>query len=301
MENEGLSVCKNGTFFKTMIEQDPAGILGEAQFRKYGDRLSILVKLLDSTERLVIQCHPTTQFAREHFGSPFGKAECWYILDCDSTACVYLGFKQGITRETWQELFEKQDIRGMLNCLNKFPVAPNELWFVAGGVPHAIGGGSLMIELQEPSDLMVIPERVTPSGIRLSESKLHGGLGFEKMFDCFVYEGYSAEEIKTKYFRKAHWTENELCDVVDETLTDCFAMHTFTVKSKASLDLGQCYAVAIVVEGDFYIESAEGKLDLKKGDSFFIGANSGSLELFGSTKIVLCSPGRSSRLKVNSQ
>lgn len=292
VENEGLSICENGSLFKDIIEQNPGEILGEEQFFQYGGNLSILVKLLDSTERLVIQCHPTAQFAREHFGSPFGKSECWYIVDCDPTACVYLGFKKGVTKETWQALFEKQDIQGMLNCLNKFKVAPNELWFVAGGIPHAIGGGSLIIELQEPSDLMVIPERVTPSGIVLNESKLHGGLGFEKMFDCFDYAGYSEEEIKAKYCREASWAENRLSDVVDETLTDCFAMHTMMLKGQTSLDLGQSYAVAIVLDGSFDMDTTSGKLHFQKGDSFFIGANSGPLAFSGFAKLVLCSPKR---------
>ena len=45
-----------------------------------------------------------------------------------------------------------------------------------GGVPHAIGGGRFMVELQEPSDLMVVAERLTPSD-RASRSvcKSHRG------------------------------------------------------------------------------------------------------------------------------
>jgi mannose-6-phosphate isomerase len=151
------------------------------------------------------------------------------MLDCDSDAHIYLGFKEGITKEKWQELFEKQDVDGMLGCLHKFPVQKGDLWFVAGGVPHAIGGGSLMIELQEPSDLMVIPERVTPSGITLADSKLHGGLGFSKMFDCFEYKGFTAEEIKQKYHRNIKFKENELTPIVAAALTDCFTMYNLAV------------------------------------------------------------------------
>ncbi len=290
IENEGLSICENGKLFKDIVEQNAREILGDEQYSKYGKNTSILVKLLDSIERLVIQCHPTVQFAQKYFLSPFGKTECWYIVSCNQNACVYLGFKKGITKEKWYELFKKQDTKSMLDCLHKFTVKPNDLWFVSGGVPHAIGGGSLMIELQEPSDLMVIPEKITPSGIKLSESKLHGGLGFEKMFDCFVYEGYSAKEIKAKYYRKARWIDNKLCVVVDKNLTNCFAMYTLTVTNNVVLDLGKCYAVAVVVEGDFYFNSAFSKMDFKKGDSFFISANNGPIELIGTAKLILCSP-----------
>ena len=42
---------------------------------------------------------------------------------------------------------------------------------------------------------MVIPERKTPSGVELADIKLHGGLGFDKMWDCYNYDGMSKEEI----------------------------------------------------------------------------------------------------------
>ena len=86
----------------------------------------------------------------------------------------------------------------MLNALHRFELKKGDFIFVEGGVPHAIGAGCFMAELQEPTDLMVIPERITPSGVELSDVKLHCGLGFEKMFDCFIYNGYDRETIQEK-------------------------------------------------------------------------------------------------------
>jgi len=64
--------------------------------------LPVLVKLLDSDERLVIQAHPTVPFAKKHLNSPVGKTECWYFLPGTAPdACVYLGFRPGITRGNW--------------------------------------------------------------------------------------------------------------------------------------------------------------------------------------------------------
>ncbi len=54
----------------------------------------------------------------------------------------------------------------ILSFLHRIPVAPGDFVFVDGGVPHAIGAGCFMVELQEPSDLMVVAERFTPSGRR---------------------------------------------------------------------------------------------------------------------------------------
>lgn len=286
-ENEGLSLLENGELFKNIIDENPEAVFGKRLTEKYGGKSSILVKLLDSAERLVIQCHPTVDFAKEHFGSPFGKTECWYILDATPEAAVYLGFKEGITKEKWISLFKKQDVEGMLGCLHKFPVKKGDLWFVDGGVPHAIGAGCFMIELQEPSDLMVIPEKATPSGRVLSEAKLHGGLGWDKMFDCFIYNGLSAEQTKNLYYRESVFQNNTLCGVVDDTLTDKFAMYNLRVSGEANINLKDCYAVCVVTDGECVLQYGNDTLELKKGQSFFVGANSGELLFKGNADIVL--------------
>ena len=218
----------------------------------------------------------------------FGKTECWYMLDCEDDACVYLGFKPGITKEKWRELFEKQDIAGMLESLHRFPVKAGDLWFVDGGVPHAIGGGCFLIELQEPTDLMVIPERVTPAGIPLAEQKLHGGLGFDKMFDCFRYTGYSEEEIRNRYYRKAVLKNNELSPIVGTDLTENFSMKGLRVKGEATLHLAEHYAVVVVTAGRGAVETDKGRLEIKKSDNFFISANSGNLTFTGDAELILC-------------
>ena len=63
IEGEGLGRSEDGR-----LVRDIAGTL------------PILVKLLDSDERLVIQAHPTVPFARARMNSPVGKTECWYFL-----------------------------------------------------------------------------------------------------------------------------------------------------------------------------------------------------------------------------
>ena len=85
IEGEGLGRLSGGRLVKDVIGSMP-----------------ILVKLLDSDERLVIQAHPTVPFAKARLNSAVGKTECWYFLPGTAPdACVYLGFKPGITREKW--------------------------------------------------------------------------------------------------------------------------------------------------------------------------------------------------------
>ena len=207
----------NGTL---EIEGEGLGCLEDGRLvRDAVGALPILVKLLDSDERLVVQAHPTVPCAKRLFHSPVGKTECWHFLPGTAPdACVYLGFKPGITRAAWEQAVrECSQISNeqlpivnnpVLNLLHRIPVAPGDFVFVDGGVPHAIGGGCFMVELQEPSDLMVVAERFTPSGRRIPDAKMHGGVGWERMFDVYEYDGHTYEETCARYVLKCSQFSN---------------------------------------------------------------------------------------------
>jgi len=242
--------------------------------------LPILVKLLDSDERLVIQAHPTVPCAERLFNSPVGKTECWYFLDGTAPdACVYLGFKTGITREQWKAAFESQ--RGLLEMLHRIPVKAGDFVFVDGGMPHAIGGGCFMIELQEPSDLMVVAERVTPSGRRIPDAKMHGGVGWEKMFEVYEYEGRTLEETCARYVRRAAETAAPVTQILGPELTDKFAM--WRVAGGGRLALPRPAGVAVVTDGAGEVNG----LAVKKGDRLII-AGERALDVAGAATLVVC-------------
>ena len=238
--------------------------------------LPILVKLLDSDERLVIQAHPTVPCAKRLFNSPFGKTECWYFLPGTAPdACVYLGFKPGVTREKWKAAFEAQD--GLLDMLHRIPVAAGDFVFVDGGMPHAIGGGCFMIELQEPSDLMVVAERVTPSGRRIPDAKMHGGVGWEKMFEVYEYEGFTYEEVCARYVKRA---AGGLL-ILGPELTDKFEMWRVTGGGSVTLLRGR--AVAVVTDGAGEVNG----LAVTRGDRLLI-ADDRDIVVQGAVTLVVC-------------
>ena len=284
---EGLSHVSDGRLWGDLVSADPVGMLGQRSVALYGGQMPILVKVLDSDERLVIQAHPTVEFARKYFHSLFGKTECWYILEADEGAHVYLGFREGITREKWEALFHRQDIEEMLACLHRLPARRGDCFLVPGGVPHAIGGGTLMIELQEPTDLMVIPERKTPSGAALDERKLHGGLGFERMFDCFIYEGLTDAQVAANLLPKPMEIDAHRTLIVGKPYTDRFAMERITIRQSSSLPAFDCGLVAIVTRGEGMM-IGRGTYRVQQGDRLFVPASEGRLELRGTFELILC-------------
>lgn len=286
--DEGLSRTADGDYLRDIIAKDPQAALGQGMLQKYGPNMSILVKLLDSAQRLAVQVHPTNEFAMERFASPFGKTESWYVIAADEGAHVFLGFKKGITRKAWMECFEKQDIAGMMNWLNKIDVHPGDCFLVKGGVPHAIGGGSLIVELQEPTDLVVRTERVTIAGVRLEGNALHAGLGYDGMFDCFDYDGMDAQEIREKYQAKPRRIDDFRSVILDMPVTDKFVMQQIVAPKPYSFNAQGKYAVAIVLEGNCEV----GGVLAGPGCQLFITADHGDILVNpqGQAKLVVCMP-----------
>lgn len=80
------------------IEKIGKEALGENSV-KY-DYFPLLIKLIDAKGDLSVQVHPSDRYALENEGE-YGKAEMWYILDCDEGACLYYGFSRDVSREEY--------------------------------------------------------------------------------------------------------------------------------------------------------------------------------------------------------
>ena len=230
---EGIGVTQDGQLLSDIIG---------------ADEYPLLVKLLNSDERLVIQAHPTVAFAREYLNSDYGKTECWYFLDCDDDAYVYIGFKEGVTRAKWEQVFLEQDIPSMTGMLHKVPVKKGDFIFVDGGVPHAIGPGCFMIELQEPSDLMVVAERFTPSGREIPARRMDMGLSFSRMMDVYDYTPMSFQELKQRLMPEPKLLSKGVTEILGSTTTDKFRM--LRLCDAGSVEIPKKYAVAICISGN---------------------------------------------------
>lgn len=266
-ENEGLGKTEDGKYVKDIVS-------GE---------MKCLVKLLDSAERLVIQVHPTIEFAKKYFSSEYGKTEMWYFLDCDDDAYIYAGFKSGITKEAWEKAFYEQNVSDMLGMLHKIPVKSGESIIVRGGMPHAIGKGCFMIEIQEPTDLMGVAEKVTPSGRKLSDIRIHGGIGEENMLKMFEYSGADFDENLKKCRLVPKMTDENVYEIADESVTDKFFVTL--LKKKCSYTPKRKNGVAVICGGSGRI----GGITAKKGDRFFFN-DSEPIAIEGSDdfNVVIC-------------
>ncbi len=112
-----------------------------------GERFPLLIKILDARDDLSIQVHPPKEIAPQLGGDP--KTEMWYIADCDPGAKLYVGLKEGTTRESFEASLQDGSVESQVHAIQ--PSAGDSI-FIASGRLHAIGAGFLIYEIQQNSD-----------------------------------------------------------------------------------------------------------------------------------------------------
>lgn len=274
--DEGMSKdVSSGKHLAKLIAESPEELLGKQHYESIGSTTGVLIKIIDSSERLSIQVHPNKEMAKKLFHSDYGKTESWHILggrEVDGEVpCIYLGFKKGVTKEQWKDVFERQDISEMLGCLHKIEVQEGETYLIQGGVPHAIGAGCFLLEVQEPTDYTIRTERTTVSGFQIADSMCHQGIGFDKMFECFTYEGMEREELLAKYklSAKKDGAEETLIDYYDTT---CFGLKKLYIEETHTIDAEDRFYGIYVLRGKGTLFSEGKKEHIEVGNQFFVPA-----------------------------
>ena len=146
---EAISEITNGPLagrnLRWLMENHSADLLGDAP--AINGRFPLLVKLIDAVEDLSIQVHPPEAIAEQLDGEP--KTEAWYIAHADPGARIYAGLKGETTRKT----FEANLRNGTLDeCVHYLDVKTGDALFLHSGRLHALGGGTVVIEVQQNSD-----------------------------------------------------------------------------------------------------------------------------------------------------
>lgn len=172
------------TTIADLVTSEPEAMVGEALLRRAGATPGVLVKLLDAGERLPVHAHPTRPTAARTLGSRFGKTEAWLILATRSGAAgqVWAGFREPIDRGRLRDLIERQATDELLGLLAEHEVRPGDVVLVPGGVPHAIGAGIFLLELQEPTDFSIVAET---RGFPIDEADASLRLGWERAIGFF--------------------------------------------------------------------------------------------------------------------
>jgi len=287
-------------FLFEAINLSPEEILGEKHMSVNNKNLGLLVKFLDAWKMYGLQCHPTREWAAKMFDSPYGKEECWYVIgtrdDTAEPAYVLLGFKEDVTRETWEEHYYKGDIKALENLCHKIYVKPGEMYYVAGGCPHALGEGCFVIEAQEPCDITVGAHSYKEVVSRWKHTPdVSEEFYDERLLGSYIYKAQNYEKNlqwccpERKMIREGAWGREEL--LIGNEQTAFFSMTEIIVGGQIDLRNTGFPQIAIVTDGNGKIKYDGGEIKIKKADEIFLPYNIPNAVITGDhVKIVFCHP-----------
>ncbi len=298
---EGISrvlVAGQPRLFTELLDSDSGYFLGDAHVASFGKDLRLLVKYLDPSIRLHFQVHPTAAFARQFLSSASGKTEAYHVLATRPEIAepyLYLGFQRPPSRDTLARMIAAQDIPGIEACFDKVPVKPGDTFIVPGGVPHALGEGIFLVEIQEPSDLVVRFE-FERGGQVLPESARFMNRGLQFCLDIFdltprplasVLEQQRCLPRRLRTFGPGSWQDQ----LIGLQHTPCFSVEKLHLAEPVTLESNRA-AIHLVTAGECTYGTNSDSQVLHSFDKVFVPAGIGPLTLTPGPKaeILMCHP-----------
>jgi mannose-6-phosphate isomerase len=216
-------------------------------------RFPLLIKILDAQEKLSLQVHPPENVASKLGGEP--KSEFWYVAATDPDAEVFVGFREPITRERFEEKLRHGTV---IDCIHKIAVQSGDAIFLPAGRVHAVGAGNLLIEIQQNSDTTY---RVFDWNRTDPATGTKRDLHVEEAIQCIDFEDVQSKLIQS---------QGEL--LISHSL---FEIRKWNLdEAREAAPLGQ-FAIVCCLTGNLSCAKAE----LESGDFFLIPAHLGDRKL----------------------
>lgn len=277
-ESWDIACHKNGTGLVANGElkgKSFSEIINQYTHKLVGTKISIenfplLVKLINSRERLSVQVHPNDAYAQK-YENDFGKTEAWYVIEAKPGGKLIVG-----TKNCDKDTFSKAIAEGKtMDYLNVIDVEKGDCFLINSGLVHAICEGLVILEIQQNSD---ITYRVYDYG---RPREIH----IEKSLDVIDFKLH-CENLSNKPVNKFDgFSKVDLCE------NDFFGIKKYTITSefydKSNEDK---FYILTCVDGKGLIIGQGFEEIISKGDSFFIPASLGEYKVLGALEILKSYP-----------
>lgn len=239
-----------------------------------GEEFPLLIKIIDAKDDLSVQVHPDDHYAKEHEGYAFGKTECWYILDREPGAELVLGHHAN-SREELKQLVNDQEWDGLFKNV---PVEPGDFVYVPSGTVHAIGGGVLILEIQQSSDITYRFYDYDRPGQDGQLRELH----IEDSIACSMVPHQDSP------LNRETWEEEGL-KVERLIKEDYFTVYKWVIHKAAGtlLRTNNSYQLISVIDGEGQVQTEDAMHLVKKGDHFIVPATLKNYQVSGDVTFVV--------------
>lgn len=266
---DGAVTILNGKYagksFRQYLDIEGSKVLGE---NCPIEEFPVLIKLIDAQDNLSVQVHPSDKYAQKVEGQ-LGKHEMWYIIDAAPDSFIYFGLNRPVSKRKFSACIKNEKLT---DILKKIYVKKGDFFFIPAGTIHSIGKGILLAEVQQSSN---VSYRIYDYG-RIGADGNKRELHIDKALD--VADLSAADVTEKKYPHLAS------CDyfTVDKITLDGKITSRLegTVTEKSFLSV-------LILDGRGIISADIETLNYKKGDIFFLPADSGKWQIEGVADILL--------------
>lgn len=270
------TIVKDGEFkgrrLNDVVNELKGKLVGEANYKRFGNEFPLLIKFIDARDQLSIQVHPTDEIAHRQ-GKSRGKTEMWYIMDSDKDAKLRSGLKQEITPEQYKEMVENDTIT---DALAEYNVKEGDCFFLPAGRIHSIGKGCFLAEIQQTSDVTY----------RIYDFKRKDKDGNYRE----LHTEQAAESINYAV-EKNYRTEYVPVQNQGVSLVSCpyFNTSVYDLTEPMTIDYSELdsFVILICVKGSGTVTDNEGNtVDLQAGETILIPATTGTIQVEGDIRFL---------------
>lgn len=261
-----------GKRLNELVDELKGKLVGEANYKRFGNDFPLLIKFIDARQELSIQVHPTDELAQKR-GKLRGKTEMWYIMDSDENAKLRAGMKEKITPEQYKQMVEDDTIT---EAIAEYKVKEGDCFFLPAGRIHSIGTGCFLAEIQQTSD---VTYRIYDFK-RKDKDGNYRELHTEEAAECIDYN------VEPNYRTEYTPVKNE-----GVALVECpyFTTAVYDLNEPMTLDYSELdsFVIFIGLKGSGEITDNEGNTTtLCEGESILFPATTNEIKVTGTIKFL---------------
>ena len=261
-----------GKKLNEVVAEQKGKLVGEDNYKRFGDEFPLLIKFIDARQDLSIQVHPTDEIAKKQ-GKERGKTEMWYLMDSDKDATLLCGLKKKITPEEYAQMVENDTI---VNAIDRYEVKEGDCFFLPAGRIHAIGTGCFLAEIQQTSD---VTYRIYDFK-RKDKDGNYRQLHTKEAAECINYN------VESNYRTDYTPVKNQGVSLVQGPY---FCTAVYDLDEPMTLDYSELdsFVILIGLKGNATITDNEGnEFTLQAGESVLVPATTETLKVDGNIKFL---------------
>lgn len=261
-----------GKKLNELVDELKGKLVGEANYKRFGNDFPLLIKFIDARQELSIQVHPTDELAQKR-GKLRGKTEMWYIMDSDENAKLRAGMKEKITPEQYKQMVENDTIT---EAIAEYKVKEGDCFFLPAGRIHSIGTGCFLAEIQQTSD---VTYRIYDFKRKDKEGN-YRQLHTKEAAECIDYTVYP--DYRTQYEAR----QNEPVELVS---CPYFTTSVYDLTEPMTLDYSDLdsFVIFVGLKGEGEITDAEGNtISFRAGESVLLPATTTVVKVSGTIKFL---------------